>query len=68
MSAHLAVAQLGQNELEQAVATTRGTSKEMVRHARVRKLLDRFAQQVTTLDPHNSEARDWQAHYRTVAA
>lgn len=68
VSAHLAVAQLGQNELEQALATAQGISKEMVRHARVRKLMDRFAQQVITLDPHNSEARDWQAHYRTVVA
>ncbi|MFD5385539.1 Tat pathway signal protein [Streptomyces sp. NPDC127074] len=66
--AHLAVAQLGQNEPEQALATVQDISDELVRHARVRKILDRFSQQVTTLDPHNSEARDWQAHYRTVVA
>ncbi|WP_405771748.1 hypothetical protein [Streptomyces sp. NBC_01538] len=40
----------------------------MMRHARVRELLDRFTEQVTTLAPRNHEARDWQALYRTAVA
>lgn len=66
--ANLAVAQLGQRDLEQAIATAQSIPEGMMRHARVRGLLDRFTLQVTTLAPRNSEARDWQARYRTVVA
>lgn len=66
--ANLAVAQLGQRDLEQAVATAQLIPEGMMRHARVRGLLDRFTEQVTTLAPRNPEARDWQALYRTAVA
>jgi tetratricopeptide (TPR) repeat protein len=66
--ANLAVAQLGQRDLEQAVATAQRVPEGMMRHARVRGLLDRFTEQVTTLAPRNHEARDWQALYRTAVA
>lgn len=66
--ANLAVAQLCQRELEQAVATAQRIPEEMMRHARVRGLLDRFTEQVTILAPRNPEARDWRTRYRTVVA
>ncbi|WP_149824150.1 Tat pathway signal protein [Streptomyces tailanensis] len=68
LRANLAVAQLGQQDLEQAVATAHCIPEGMMRHARVRGLLDRFTEQVTTLAPRNPEARDWQAFYRTAVA
>ncbi|MEW2117041.1 hypothetical protein AB0945_17965 [Streptomyces sp. NPDC005474] len=66
--ANLAGAQPGQRELEQAVATAQRIPEGMMRHARVRELLDRFTEQVTTLAPRNHKARDWQAFYRTAVA
>ncbi|MER6529545.1 hypothetical protein [Streptomyces sp. NPDC001508] len=66
--AHLAIAQLGQRDLEQAIGTAQSLPEDMMRHARVRGLLDGFTEQVTTLAPHNLEARDWRAHCRTVVA
>lgn len=66
--ANLAVAQLGQRDLEQAVATAHHIPEEMMRHARVRGLLDSFTEQVTILAPRNPEARDWRARYRTAVA
>lgn len=66
--ANLAVAQLGQMDLEQAVATAQKIPDPMMRHARVRRLLDRFTDQVTALAPRSPKARDWQGHYRTVVA
>lgn len=66
--ANLAVAQLGQRDLEQAIDTAHRIPEKMMRHARVRGLLDGFTQQVTILAPRNPEARDWRARYRTVVA
>ncbi|MFC4507014.1 MULTISPECIES: Tat pathway signal protein [Streptomyces] len=64
--AHLAVAQLGQRDLEQAIGTAQNIPEGMMRHARVRGLLDGFTEQVIVLAPRNSEVRDWRARYRTV--
>jgi len=66
--ANLALAQLGQGDLEQAVFTARAIPQEKVGHRRVRKLLDGFTRQITVLAPRNPAARDWQTYYRTVAA
>ncbi|MBP5926784.1 hypothetical protein F3K32_43050 [Streptomyces sp. LBUM 1483] len=68
LRANLAIAQLGQQDLDQAVATAHGIPEGMMRHARVRGLLNRFTEQVTTLAPRNPEARNWQAFYRTAVA
>lgn len=68
LRANLAVAQLGQHDIEQAVSTAHCIPAGMMRHARVRGLLDRFTEQVTTLAPRNPEARGWRAYYRTAVA
>lgn len=68
VQAHLAVAQLGQRDLEQAIGTVQSIPEGMMRHARVRGLLDGFTEQVTILAPRNPKARDWRARYRTVVA
>ncbi|MET9734745.1 Tat pathway signal protein [Streptomyces sp. NPDC006458] len=66
--AHLAVAQLGQRDLDQAIGTARSIPEGMIGHARVRRLLDGFTEQVITLAPRNPGARDWRARYRTAVA
>ncbi|MFI5799050.1 Tat pathway signal protein [Streptomyces sp. NPDC051677] len=66
--ANLAVTQLSQRDLEQAVDTARGITEGMMKHARVRGLLNSFTEQVAALAPRSPEARDWQAQYRTVIA
>ncbi|MEE1838104.1 hypothetical protein [Streptomyces sp. SP17KL33] len=68
LRANLAIAQLGQHDLEQAVATAHRIPEGLMRHTRVRGLMNRFTEQVTTLAPRNPEARDWQAYYRTAVA
>ncbi len=68
IQANLAIAQLGQEDLELAVSTARSIPAEMASHGRVHKILGDFTTQITTLAPRSRETRDWRAYYKEVAA
>ncbi|MFP8886751.1 tetratricopeptide repeat protein [Streptomyces mangrovi] len=66
--ANLALAQIGQGEVEPAVASARAVPAEMASHGRVGKLLGDFTRRLNTLAPKSEPAREWAAHRKALAA
>lgn len=65
--ANLALAQLGQGDIEPAVAAARKVPAAMAGNGRVRTLLDNFTTQLTTIAPRTSETTAWLEHRRAAA-
>ncbi|HZG06069.1 MAG TPA: Tat pathway signal protein [Streptomyces sp.] len=65
--ADLALAQLGQGDIEPAVASARTIPARIARQGRVRKRLDDFTRRLTALAPRSFETGAWREHYRAVA-
>ncbi|WP_410538123.1 Tat pathway signal protein [Streptomyces sp. KL2] len=68
VNANLAVAQLGQGDLEPAVSTARSIPSELAGHGRVRKILGDFTTRITEIAPRSRETHDWKTYYKAVAA
>ncbi|MCX5182625.1 Tat pathway signal protein [Streptomyces sp. NBC_00268] len=65
--ANLAHAQLGQGDIEPAIAAARTVAPGMARHGRVGMLLDSFTTQLTAVAPRSPETVAWQEHRRAAA-
>lgn len=65
--ANLALAQLGQGDIEPAVATARKVPAEMAEHGRVSMLLNDFTTRLMAVAPRSSESTVWLEHRRAVA-
>ncbi|WP_432013657.1 Tat pathway signal protein [Streptomyces cucumeris] len=65
--ANLALAQLGQGDLEPAVTSARAVPLDMAHKGRISKILDDFTQRLNTMAPHTPEARDWHDHRTAMA-
>ncbi|RZU28303.1 hypothetical protein EV284_6469 [Streptomyces sp. BK022] len=65
--ANLALAQLGQREVETAVASARKIPADMARHGRVHVLLNDFTRRLTSIAPTSSDTTAWLEHRREAA-
>ncbi|MFK0279522.1 Tat pathway signal protein [Streptomyces sp. NPDC090499] len=65
--ANLAHAQLGQGDIEPAIAAARTVAPGMARHGRVGMLLDSFTTRLAAVAPHSPETVAWQEHRRAAA-
>lgn len=65
--ANLALAQLGQGDLEPALATAQTIPPEMARKGRIGKLLGDFTRRMTDLAPGSAGQRTWTEHRRAQA-
>jgi tetratricopeptide (TPR) repeat protein len=65
--ANLALAQLGQGDLEPAVGSAKAIPASMARRGRVSKLLNDFTTHLTATAPHAPETQEWTQH-RSEAA
>lgn len=65
--ANLALAQLGQGDIEPAVAAARTVPDGMARHGRVAVLLNDFTTRLTALAPRSSEITAWLEHRKAAA-
>ncbi|GFH35137.1 Tat pathway signal protein [Streptomyces pacificus] len=65
--ANLALAQLGQGDIEPAVATARTVPAPMAGHGRVNMLLNDFTTRLTAVAPRSSETSAWLEHRRAAA-
>ncbi|TKA12269.1 Tat pathway signal protein [Actinacidiphila oryziradicis] len=65
--ANLALAQLGQGELEPALATAQTIPPEMARKGRIGKLLSDFTRRMTDLAPGSAGQRTWTEHRKAQA-
>jgi tetratricopeptide (TPR) repeat protein len=65
--ANLALAQLGQGDIEPAVAAARTVPDGMARHGRVAVLLNDFTTRLTALAPRSSETTTWLEHRKAAA-
>lgn len=66
--ANLALAQIGQGDIEPALVSARAVPTEMAGRGRVKKLLGDFTTRLTALAPDSAEARAWADHRRAIAA
>ncbi|MFD8423509.1 Tat pathway signal protein [Streptomyces sp. NPDC059668] len=65
--ANLALAQLGQGDIEPAVAAARTVAPSMARQGRVGGLLDSFTTQLAIVAPRSSDTAAWHEHRRAAA-
>ncbi|MEU4166123.1 Tat pathway signal protein [Streptomyces sp. NPDC026665] len=65
--ANLALAQLGQGDIEPAVAAARTVAPGLARHGRVGGLLEAFTTQLTAVAPRSPDTAAWHEHWRTAA-
>ncbi|WP_246041266.1 Tat pathway signal protein [Streptomyces cadmiisoli] len=65
--ANLALAQLGQGDIEPAVASARIVPAAMARHGRVSMLLNDFTNRLTALAPRSSDTTAWLEHRKAAA-
>ncbi|MDT0542505.1 MULTISPECIES: Tat pathway signal protein [Streptomyces] len=65
--ANLALAQLGQGDIEPAVASAMTVAAEMAHQGRVRKLLGEFTYRLNAMAPKTPEARAWRDHRMEIA-
>ncbi|GAA0640743.1 hypothetical protein GCM10009548_00900 [Streptomyces malaysiensis subsp. malaysiensis] len=65
--ANLALAQLGQGDIEPAVATAQAVPAEMARQGRVRKILGDFTHRLNAIAPDTREAHAWLDHRTAIA-
>jgi tetratricopeptide (TPR) repeat protein len=65
--ANLALAQIGQGDIEPAVASAKAVPADMA-HGRTRMLLDDFTRRLAVVAPRARETQDWTAHWKAVAA
>jgi tetratricopeptide (TPR) repeat protein len=65
--ANLALAQLGQGDIEPAVAAARTVAPGMARHGRVGMLLNSFTTQLTAVAPRSPDTAAWHEHRRAAA-
>jgi tetratricopeptide (TPR) repeat protein len=65
--ANLALAQLGQGDIEPAVASAMTVVPEMAQQGRVRELLGEFTQRLNATAPKTPEARAWRDHRTQIA-
>ncbi|KOG39641.1 Tat pathway signal sequence domain protein [Streptomyces decoyicus] len=66
VTAPLAQAQLGQEEVEPAMATAMGVPLNVVRHPRVAGILAAFGSGLREFSPHSSHTRAWTQYQREV--
>ncbi|MGW1966638.1 Tat pathway signal protein [Streptomyces sp. NPDC001935] len=64
--ANLALAQLGQGDIEPAVESARAVAPDMARRGRVGGLLDSFTTQLTTVAPRSEATAAWHEHRRAA--
>ncbi|MFD8737426.1 Tat pathway signal protein [Streptomyces sp. NPDC059618] len=64
--ANLALAQLGQGDVELAVTTARTVPSRMARQGRVGGLLDSFTTQLTAVAPRSPDTAAWREHRRAA--
>jgi tetratricopeptide (TPR) repeat protein len=65
--ANLALAQLGQGDIEPAVAAARKVPAGMAGHGRVNMLLNDFTTRLTSVAPRSSQTSAWLEHRRAAA-
>lgn len=65
--AHLALAQLGQGDIEPAVASAQSVPVAMAERGRIRKLLNTFSLRLGALAPDSIENRNWTDHWTVIA-
>ncbi|WP_405796249.1 Tat pathway signal protein [Streptomyces sp. NBC_01506] len=65
--ANLALAQLGQGEVEPAVTAARTVPAEMAGHGRVSMLLRDFTTRLRSVAPHSPETTSWLDHRKAAA-
>lgn len=65
--ANLALAQLGQGDIEPAVAAAQAVAPEMAQRGRVRELLGEFTHRLNAMAPKTPEARAWRDHRTEIA-
>lgn len=65
--AKLALAQLGQFEIESAVAAAQSIPSGLAKHARTGEYLNDFTRRLTTVTPRSSETNAWLEHRKAVA-
>ncbi|MFF7792918.1 Tat pathway signal protein [Streptomyces sp. NPDC007991] len=65
--ANLALAQLGQGDIEPAVASAQTVPAKMAGHGRVHMLLNEFTSRLTAVAPRSSETTAWLEHRRAAA-
>ncbi len=66
--ANIALAQVGQGDIEHAVASARAVPAAMAVHGRVGNLLTEFTQRLNALAPTSGPAREWAEHRKAIAA
>ncbi|WP_371666421.1 Tat pathway signal protein [Streptomyces sp. NBC_00289] len=65
--ANLALAQLGQGDIEPAVTAARTVPAGMVGHGRISMLLHKFTTQLTSVAPRSPETTAWLEHRKAAA-
>ncbi|MGW3633472.1 Tat pathway signal protein [Streptomyces sp. NPDC005122] len=65
--ANLALAQLGQGDLEPAIEAARTVPAGMARQGRVRMLLNGFTTQLNAVAPHSPHTASWHQHRKAAA-